>query len=181
MDFKDIVNEQEIRKTVNVLKPDHQLFEVRILGADKRNVLSGYFTDCDVLIDALRHAPLSGTNIYITLNKVNEALYSRIQKDRFVKNVNTTTDTEIDRYEWLFIDLDPIRPANISSSDKELQMAAELMGKVKNYMHGLGFKDPVEAASGNGYHLLYRIDLPVSLPHKQLLENSAYRFGCAVC
>lgn len=171
MDFKDIVNEQEIRKTVNVLKPDHQLFEVRILGADKRNVLSGYFTDCDVLIDALRHAPLSGTNIYITLNKVNEALYSRIQKDRFVKNVNTTTDTEIDRYEWLFIDLDPIRPANISSSDKELQMAADLMGKVKDYMHGLGFMDPVEAASGNGYHLLYRIDLPVSLPHKQLLEN----------
>lgn len=169
--WADIVDVKEVQKTISTLKPEHQLFEVRIFGADKRGTFSGYFTDCDTLINALNDIVLEEKNIYITLNSVNEALYSRTQHDKFVRGVNTTSDTEIDRYEWLFVDLDPIRPTNISSTDAELAEAEELKDKVKNYLAEMGFSEPVEAASGNGYHLLYRIDLPTDQEHIELVND----------
>ena len=171
MRWTDIIDEKELHKTINVLKPEHQLFEIRVFGADKRKVISGYFTDCNMLLSALDKIDPRNKNIYITLNAVNKALYSRTQHDRFVANVNTTSDTEIDRYEWLFIDLDPERLANISSSNDELAAAEKLKNEVREYMTGLGFSEPIEAMSGNGYHLLYRIDLPCDDAHKQLLND----------
>ena len=169
--WADVIDINEVRKTINTLKPDHELFEVRIFGTEKKGSLSGYFTDCNTLIKAFDKINPYGKNIYITLNKVNAALYSRIQHDTFVYGVNTTSDTEVDRYEWLFIDFDPERPTNISSTDEELAKAEQLKDKVKIYLAEMGFSEPVEAASGNGYHLLYRVDLPVDTEHKQLLNN----------
>lgn len=171
MRWSEIVDTNEVKKTIDALKPNHQLFEIRILGSDKRKVLSGYFTDADTLLDAFDKVDLRNTNIYITLNQINSALYSRTQHDRFVANTNTTSDTEVDRYQWLFIDLDPVRPANISSSDEELLAAEQLKEKIKTYLTELGFPAPVEALSGNGHHLLYGIDLPVTDDNIQLVND----------
>jgi len=169
--WQDILDVDEIRKTINVLKPDHQLFEIRIFGADKRKVISGYFTDPDTLINALDKIDPRGRNIYFTLNNVNEVLYARTQHDRFVANVITTSDTDINCYEWFFIDFDPVRPTDVSSTDEELAKSEELKETVKTFMTSLGFSEPVEGLSGNGYHLLYRIDLPVNGTNKQLLND----------
>ena len=171
MKHTKIVNPDEIKKTIDVLKPNHQLFEIRVLGSNKRNVLSGYFTDSDTLLEAFDTVDLRNTNIYITLNTLNNALYSRIQRDKFVANPNTTSDTEITSYQWLFIDLDPVRPANISSSDEELNAADQLKEKIKEHLAEIGFPAPVEALSGNGFHLLYRIDLPVDNKNIQLVSD----------
>lgn len=171
MRWTDIIDEEELQKTINVLKPEHQLFEIRVFGADKRKVISGYFTDCDTLISALNTIDPRDKNLYFTLNKVNAAVYARSQHDKFIANVNTTSDPEIDRYEWLFIDLDPERITNISSSDSELAAAEKLKNEVKKHMTSIGFSEPVEAMSGNGYHLLYRIDLPCDETHKQLMND----------
>lgn len=159
MRWEQYVNAEEVTKTINVLKPDHQLFEIRVLGADKRKVLSGYFTDSTTLINAFDNISLRDANIYITLNSINESLYSRIQHDKFVANVNTTSDKEITFYDWLFIDLDPTRPTNISSSAEELAEAEKLAKKIKEFLGNLKFEEPIEALSGNGYHLLYKIKL----------------------
>lgn len=169
--WQDILDVDEIRKTINVLKPDHQLFEIRIFGADKRKVISGYFTDADTLITALDKVDPRGKNIYFTLNNVNEVLYARTQHDRFVANVITTSDTDINCYEWFFIDFDPVRPADVSSTDEELAKSNDLKETVKTFMTSLGFSEPVEGLSGNGYHLLYRIDLPANDESKQLLND----------
>lgn len=171
MRWTDIIDEKELQKTINVLKPEHQLFEIRVFGADKRKVISGYFTDCNTLISALDKIDPRDKNIYITLNRVNTAVYARSQHDKFVANVNTTSDTEIERYEWLFIDLDPERITNISSSNAELAAAEKLKNEVREYMAENGFSEPVEAMSGNGYHLLYRVDLPCDDKHKQLMND----------
>ena len=169
--WPDIVDVEEVQKTISTLKPNNQLFEVRIFGADKKGSFSGYFTDCDTLFEAFNSINLEEKNIYISLNRVKEALYSRSQHDRFVRGVNTTSDTEIDRYEWLFVDLDPERPTNISSTDEELEKAKKLKEVVKAYLAEMGFSEPIEAASGNGYHLLYRIDLRVTDDNKQLVSD----------
>lgn len=171
MRWQDKIDSDEVRKTIALLKPDHQLFEIRILGADKRNVHSGYFTDVETLLEAFDSVDLRNANIYITLHELNEALYSRIQHDVFVRNTNTTSDTEVDRYQWFFIDLDPVRPANISSSEEELQAAEQSKNKVKEYLTSRGFPAPVEAMSGNGYHLLYHVSFPVNAENTQMVSD----------
>ena len=42
----------EIRKTIALMKPDSQLFEVRIIS-DSKKVFSGYFTSGEILIREL--------------------------------------------------------------------------------------------------------------------------------
>ena len=171
--WPDIVDVEEVHKTISTLKPDNQLFEVRIVGADKRagNIWSGYFTDCETLINAMQDINIHGKNIYITLNKVKKALYSRVQHDHFERGVSSTSDNDVTRYEWLFVDFDPERPADISSTDEELSKAEELKNEVRAYLASVGFQEPIEAASGNGYHLLYRIDLPINDDNIQLLSD----------
>lgn len=74
----------EIRKTINVLKPEGELFEVRCLEANGRKVYSGYFKSQESLIDQLCRLNSTDSNIYITLGKVKEDCYSREQREKFV-------------------------------------------------------------------------------------------------
>ncbi len=172
MKWAEYYNEQMIRKAIDVLKPDNELFEIRIIakGARKR-VISGYFTDADTLIKALDTIDPRNTNMYITINAVNEACYSREQHDCFRQTDATTHDHEIDSYEWFFIDLDPKRLSEISSSNEELKCSKVLADKVYEYLKDFGFSEPVRALSGNGYHLLYKIDLPNTEENKKLIER----------
>ena len=164
-----LINESELRKAVQCLKPDNQLFEIRIIGHQKP--ISGYFKDADTLVKALDTVDIRNANVYITLNQVNEACFSRMQSEKFLKGANATSDTEIDGYNFLFIDIDPQRPAGISSSNEEYKAACEKAGKVYHYMEGLGFEKPIKAISGNGAHLLYRIHLKNSEDNQRLVEK----------
>jgi P4 family phage/plasmid primase-like protien len=63
---------------------------------------------------------------------------------------------------WLLLDFDPVRPAGISASEDELAAAMECAKAAAELLRGMGFAEPIKAASGNGYHLNYRIaDTPV--------------------
>ena len=152
-----IINEFELRKAIQILKPDNQLFEIRIIGQQKP--ISGYFKDADTLVKMLDTVDIRNTNVYITLNQVNKAWFSRMQSENFLKGKNATSDPEIDGYNYLFIDLDPHRPSGISSSNDEFKAACEKAKKVCAYMENIGFEKPIKAISGNGAHLLYRINL----------------------
>lgn len=172
MKWAQYFDESMIRQTINYLKPNHELFEVRVISKqNKKRIISGYFTDADTLIKQFDLIDPRSTNIYITINKVNEDCYAREQHDCFRQTDASTHDHEIDAYEWLFVDLDPKRVAEVSSSDSELESARVLADKVYNYMSGLGFKEPVRAMSGNGHHLLYKIDLPNTDENKALIER----------
>ena len=48
----------------------------------------------------------------------------------------------------------------MSSTDEEHELALAKAEEVARWITGLGFPDPIRADSGNGAHLLYRIDLP---------------------
>ena len=172
MKWATFYDEKTIRQAIRILKPNHELFEIRIIskGARKR-IISGYFTDAETLIKQFDTIDPRGTNIYITINKVNEDCYAREQHDCFRQTDANTHDHEIDRYEWLFIDLDPERVTEVSSSDEEIEEARLLSDKVFYYLQSLGFKEPIRALSGNGYHLLYKIDLANNDENKTLLER----------
>ena len=156
----DCINPSEIRKAIQLLKDPGELFEIRIVGGNKKQLLSGYFTDVDVLLKQLSSQGLRDKNVYISLNRIDRALYSRTQHDRFVLGPTTTSDHNVTDYEWFFVDLDPIRIADVSSTDDELAQAEKSMYAVADYLAGIGFKKPVMALSGNGYHLLYKVNFP---------------------
>lgn len=168
-----MLNEKEIRKTIELMKPNSQLFEVRVIFNNKA-MYSGYFNDADSLMTAFRELNVQGEcNVYITLNSINPACYDRQQKNTFCKNAKiTTSDNDIIGYDWLMIDLDPKRPSGTSSTNEQIEKAKEYGNKIYQFMRNLGFSKPLFANSGNGVHLLYRIRLKNSDENRKLIELS---------
>jgi hypothetical protein len=63
---------------------------------------------------------------------------------------------------WLLIDVDRDKREGFGSSATEAEhdAALELAADIKDYLDGQGWPAPLAVDSGNGAHLLYRIDLP---------------------
>ncbi|PKL65495.1 MAG: hypothetical protein CVV32_03280 [Methanomicrobiales archaeon HGW-Methanomicrobiales-3] len=153
----------EIAAAADLLAGAGNVVEVRALSSGA--VHSGYFTDPAALArscEALDTDP-SVHGIYVTLNEVNPSLLSRRAnriRMRLSRTDATTGDADILRRRWFPVDIDPVRPAGISSTDAEHAAALAMADAVGAWLAELGFPEPVRAASGNGAHLLYRIDLP---------------------
>ncbi|MFA4861417.1 hypothetical protein [Methanoregula sp.] len=152
-----------LRDAICLLAGPGQVVEVRALA--DQHTHSGYFSDPDTLIRSVEPLDCDGSvhGIYVTLNEVNPALLSRRAhriKMRLGKKDSTTSDADILRRRWLPVDIDPVRPSGVSSTDEEHRLALAKAEEIARWIAGLGFPDPVRADSGNGAHLLYRIDLP---------------------
>ena len=171
MRWKDYINEEEIKKAVTVLQSPGDIFEVRVIGTQRKVINSGYFQDADTLLQAFDSIDLRNRNVYITLGQVKQECFSRSQREHFEQTNVTTSDTDISGYRWLFIDLDPVRPTGISSSQEELKESYEVARKVYLYLQSLGFEEPVKALSGNGCHLFYRIAIMNNEAGRALVEK----------
>jgi len=154
-----------IHQALQLLAPPGGVFEVRALGD---RTASGYF-DADHLEQAAKaiealDATGSYHGIYVTLNPVNPALLSRRAnriETRLSLKEATTADADISRRQWFPIDIDPTRPSGIGASDEEHEAALEVARNVAGFLSEFcGFPAALVADSGNGAHLLYRIDLP---------------------
>ena len=151
----------EIRRAVGVLAPGG-VVEVRALADGATH--SGYFDDHEALaraVEALDADP-AVAGIYVTLNTVNPSLLARRAnriKMRLGRKDATTADADILGRRWLPVDIDPVRPSGVSSTDAEHAAALDAAGRIAAYLSEQGFGEPVRADSGNGAHLLYRIDL----------------------
>ena len=166
-----MIDESQLRRALNILKPDGTLFEVRMLMIQPKRTMSGYFKDADTAIEALKKAELRNWNVFFTLNSMQEACYDRIQHDKLTVPQNTTIDKDIEVYTWLLIDLDPERPTGISSTNEEVEKAKALGRRVYTYLKQEGFEEPVIAMSGNGIHLLYRIWMKNTNENVTLIKN----------
>lgn len=163
---KLVINENEIRKTISTMKETDQLFEVRIV-LDERTTYSGYFKDVESLLVELRRVPVAEGNVYLLLNRLDELCWSRKQGGVFLKNVkDATKDADIKGYKWLLIDLDPERAKGVSASDEEVALAKQKAKEVFAFLKSQGFEDPVVGFSGNGYHLLYRVNIKTEAKEK---------------
>jgi hypothetical protein len=152
-----------LREAIARITGPGQVVEVRALTDQFTH--SGYFSDHEALVRSVEPLDADGSvhGIYVTLNEVNPALLSRRAnriKMRLGKKDSTTSDADILRRRWLPIDIDPLRPSGVSSTDEEHGLALAKADEIARWIVGLGFPDPVRADSGNGAHLLYRIDLP---------------------
>ena len=159
-----------IHRFLKLLFDAEEVFEVRAPKAKQRanasytSTVSGYFTGASIeraeeeiaLLDEAGLAP----GIYVTLNPVSPDLLARAANRLVQRAAVTTTDTEVVRRRWLLIDVDPVRPAGVSATDAELAAALERAAGIRDSLGAAGWPVPIEVESGNGAHLLYRVDLP---------------------
>lgn len=164
---------------LGVRVPSSRLWEGRAYG--KKPIVAGWFDDLNQLAE-MAHAldeQAKPEGIYICMNPVNRALLGRAC-NRLKANVARTQDTEIEHRRNVLIDCDPTRPAGISATDDEKAAAYEAMIAVFDWLCFQGWPEPMVADSGNGFHLLYRVDMPndkASSDHiHALLQGLAARF-----
>lgn len=145
-----------------------QVFELRALkvkesDSGRTHTESGYFTAESLaatipVVERLFH---TAGGLYFTFNPLNPALLAR-RTDRvaWAGANDSAKDADVIARRWMLVDIDPVRPSGIGSTDAEKAQARALVEVVRDFLRRRGAPDPILADSGNGYHLFYRVDLP---------------------
>ena len=130
----------EIRKWHSIFKPNNELFEIRVLG-DK--TYSAYFTDIE---EAIKQLPkYDNSQIYFTVNKVNDACASRKQFNNFMLVQGTATSkNDITRRLFIPIDIDVERPSGICSTNEEKEYAHQKALTVFRFLKENNFSERQE-------------------------------------
>ncbi len=160
-----------IFKTLKLLFSHGDVVEMRIPKANGNKTYSGYFNDFEKLADAASKYNGSVSGIYVTLNPAKPELLARASNRVNTEAITTTQDIEIKKRIWLPIDIDPIRPAGISSTDDEHKNAIAKAYYIKKFLSKRGWAEPIIGDSGNGASALYRIDLPNTEENTELIKN----------
>ncbi len=162
----------EIRRSLELLHQAGDVFEIRALHVGRVKTVSGYFDKAEIAAAAAYEVDRrKSIGVYVTLNPCNPALLSRANNRAIDWPKSTTTDAEIVRRRWLFIDIDPDRPSGIGSTDVEKQTARTLAADIEETLRGRGWPFPLVVDSGNGCYLLYRVDLPNDEPTTAMLKR----------
>ncbi len=101
------------------------------------------------------------SGIYWSLNPCPANLANCVKNDQIISR------------RWLLIDVDPhgARPADANASDAEHESAQEKAAEIMDWLSQFRWPIPISVDSGNGWHLLYRVDLPNSeLAHAMIRD-----------
>ena len=63
MRWEQYINADEVRKTIAILKPNNQIFEIRIIGGTNKAPISGYFRDAETLLEKFDTIDVRNKNI----------------------------------------------------------------------------------------------------------------------
>lgn len=163
----------EVLHAARILFQPGDLVELRVPKARQQQVISGYFVDLEKLaqevarLDAQRFP-----GIYWTLNPIDPQLLARSDHKTKAFAKDLTKDHDIVRRAWLPVDLDPKRPTGISANEEQHAAALRLAEQISSALIAEGWPEPLVADSGNGAHLLWRIDLPNSQESDTLLSRA---------
>ena len=166
---KTVVN--EIAATLPHFVPAGYFGEIRVIGS---GAPFGFYFGHDCIPQAAALAAeysRTAKGVYFVMNRIAPALSERPQ---LVKTFTLTTDADIVRRIMLLIDFDPSSPergTNDSATDAEKEAARLKMEEVFEWLQALGFPEPVFADSGNGWHLLFAIDLPNDEESHRLIRD----------
>ena len=159
----------EVLRALGVLAEPGQVVELRLLGVQSQGqripvTMSGYFDDFELLATSACRYGGSAKGVYVTLNPVKPALLARAANRLRTagRNDPLTSDADITKRRWLPIDLDPERPSGISSTDQEHSLAVQRAFQIRDALRENGWPASLVGDSGNGAHLLYRVEIPTS-------------------
>jgi hypothetical protein len=158
-----------IATTLTLLHEPGSVIELRIPQAvtgqrgrrkTYRGTVAGFYNDVEALTRAAASWSGKSAGVYITLNPITPDLLARYANRVEEGATGLTTDRHVLRRRWLPLDFDAIRPAQISATEAEHAAALERALTCRTWLRQHGWPEPLMADSGNGAHLLYRIDLP---------------------
>jgi hypothetical protein len=175
---RPVPDKDRIRQALRLFMSLNPVVEIRGLEVTtpeykKPHTEAGYFDDIEAAAKAAFAMGRADGTVYILLNPVNPALLARAKnRIKVSERGNNTSDGDVLRRCLLLVDCDPQRPAGISATDDEKEAARETALSIRKHLADLGWPEPVLADSGNGYHLLYRIDLPNDADSTALIKGS---------
>jgi hypothetical protein len=154
----------EIRRALDALTVAGQTFEIRAIDVKVGNKLVAKSRVCHTVAAGVAAAVESWTarGTYFTLNPLKPDLEK------------TARDADVLGRHWLLVDIDAVRGvAGVqNATEAEKQSAIELGYAIRDSLAGLGWPPPIVIDSGNGYHLLYRIQLPNDDESRDLVKSA---------
>ena len=117
-------------------------------------VVSGYYNDYKKLAGDIEPFDRKAS-IYVTINPCIPDLLARAANRLQLGAKVTTSDNDILCDLWFVFDVDPVRPAGISSTDAELHAALAKRDEVADFFSP--WAKTVKGMSGNGGHGLIRL------------------------
>lgn len=163
----------EIRRALGVLTDPGDVIEIRAPKCGRRGTISGYYNDIEKAAEDAVKISRMADGTYITINRLSPDLLAR-RANRFEEHASPTTSddpSQVTRRLWLFIDCDAQRPSGISATDAEKAESLKRAEEVRAYLDAEGWPEPVMCDSGNGAHLLFRIDLVNDDDAKRIVEG----------
>lgn len=150
-----------------------QLVALDVRGHDGHIIgpIAGFFDNNHLDKMAGEAAVLSGRSkgVYFTFNPIRHSSNEHWNHMYRADKGMLACDSDILKRSLIMIDFDPRRPSNTSASDSEKNSAWQLACQVKQSLAQRGLPCFMVADSGNGYHLYYRVDLPVDDPRPKML------------
>jgi P4 family phage/plasmid primase-like protien len=140
------------------MKLFHGVHEVRLFRPT--GVAVGYFDNWEDALRAVGSEPTQYKAAYFTLNPLKLPTGIPVNPASLHSSANAAGASDIARRTWLLVDLDPPRPAGMNSTEDEKQAAREEAERAREYLRSRNWPEPMLGDSGNGWHMLYRIDLP---------------------
>lgn len=116
-------------------------------------------SDLDAAVETVRRLSDGGKGTYISLNPVPHPL------DRCMRSSDV-----VDR-RWFLVDLDRRHKGDDNATDAEHNAVGAVAGRIDDELAAKGWPAPVLVDSGNGWHLLYRVELPADKLSQQLLRR----------
>jgi P4 family phage/plasmid primase-like protien len=151
----------EIKRALAVLFQPGDVVEMRALKVEGKTQ-AGYYSDFEILARAATGLSGRAAGVYVVLNQINPDLLARSENRITVSPEHLTVDGDVIKRRWLPIDIDAKRLSGISSTDAEHEAAINTAREIKAFLIGRGF--PADSIlvgdSGNGAHVLIKIDLP---------------------
>jgi len=166
------VSALSVEDALHILHELGEVFEVRIFHAPGAGTVSGYFDDAAKAAQAIAAWDGKVPGVYVTLNPIDPELLQRAHNILKERVADAAKDSDVLRRRWLLIDVDFQREAKTSATNDEVQAAGGVTRRIKAHLEDdLGWPAGVLTMSGNGAHLLYRIDLPNDDDSKALVKR----------
>ncbi len=160
----------EIEEALKVMVLPGDIVELRIFDHYNKKYC-GWFNDIHKMAEAAVAHDDTAEGIYYTCNACVPEMLA-VANNRVIPCQTASTEGNIQRRRILGIDIDPVRnPVKISSTDPEKKLAYNRAIEVRTWLCSQGFPSPVLGDSGNGYHLDYFVDLPVTPEIKKLYDD----------
>ena len=156
---------EQVEAWLRLLLAPGQVAELRALGVKRGRgrpcTESGFFDSGhlrEMARTALALSPIA-RGVYFTLNPLRpDLLARRANRVEWAGEGELAKDKDVLCRRWLLVDADPVRDPHVSATEAEKAAAQEVVQAARRHLAGLGWPPPLLADSGNGWHLLYRVE-----------------------